>query len=232
MPMDFVPRPLQRARTQAEQNKEDEKARQKAQAQLVQSWMDRMQLISVITTFFAANEAQLLSVTTPSGDPEDTDAVLQTANAMLASSLVLHSFSAVIAFIGAFVLVTYKLKEEKQEQEKQDVEKHNHLQARHIDSDGIWSTNPRLEQVGSVRQQAPPVELLKAAHNIAIATAFVGFVFIVVGIMCSVWSQQSRAVSIFSSATLAMCILVSLVIVNPLQRAEKSLRGRIDTLRS
>jgi magnesium-transporting ATPase (P-type) len=141
------------------------------------------------------------------------------------------SHVAVIAFIGAFVLVTYKLKEEKQEQEKQDVEKHSHLQTRHFDSDGIWSTNPRLEQVGSVRQQAPPIELLKAAHNIAIATAFVGFVFIVVGIMCSVWSQQSRAVSIFSSATLAMCILVSLVIVNPLQKAEKTLKGRIDTLR-
>jgi hypothetical protein len=36
--------------TQADQNKEDEKARHKAQAQLVQSWMDRLQLISVIVS--------------------------------------------------------------------------------------------------------------------------------------------------------------------------------------
>jgi hypothetical protein len=45
------------------------------------------------TTFFAANEAQLLSITTPQDNPNSANKILQTANAMLASSLVLHSFS-------------------------------------------------------------------------------------------------------------------------------------------
>jgi hypothetical protein len=37
--------------TQKEQDAEDEKARQKANKDLVQSWMDRLQLISVIVSF-------------------------------------------------------------------------------------------------------------------------------------------------------------------------------------
>lgn len=220
-PIDNGPirRPPERKRTQADQDKEDDKARKKAQEQLVQSWMDRLQLISVITTFFAANEAQLLGITTPSVDPESTDKILQTSNAMLASSLVLHSFSAVIAFIGAFVLVTYKLKEEKQE----EIDNHeaDGPMSRYRDKDGIWCANPRLEQVGSLRRSSPPTELLKAAHSIAVATAFVGFIFVVIGIICYIWAQQPRSVSIFSSATLLICILVSLTVVNPLQRAEK-----------
>ncbi|KIM20610.1 hypothetical protein M408DRAFT_333895 [Serendipita vermifera MAFF 305830] len=213
-PIDNGPirRPPERKRTQADQDKEDDKARKKAQEQLVQSWMDRLQLISVITTFFAANEAQLLGITTPSVDPESTDKILQTSNAMLASSLVLHSFSAVIAFIGAFVLVTYKLKEEKREE--LDNHEADGPMSRYRDKDGIYG-------VGSLRRSSPPTELLKAAHSIAVATAFVGFIFVVIGIICYIWAQQPRSVSIFSSATLLICILVSLTVVNPLQRAEK-----------
>jgi hypothetical protein len=56
---------------------------------------------------------------------------------------------------------------------------------------GIWSTNPRLEQVGSVRQGEPPTILLKYAHNIAILTGLIGFIFAMAGIMCYVGSAKS-----------------------------------------
>lgn len=38
--------------TQEDQNKEDEKARQKVKGQLIHSWMDRLQLVSVIVSIF------------------------------------------------------------------------------------------------------------------------------------------------------------------------------------
>lgn len=129
-----------------------------------------------------------------------------------------------IAFVGAFILVTYKLKEEKREGAS-DLDKEE--QKRHAPSspnamgNRIWSTNPRLEQVGSVRQGEPPTILLRHAHNIAILTGFVGFIFAMAGIMCYVWAQQSRFVCIFSSATLGACLLVSLTVINPLKQAEE-----------
>lgn len=148
---------------------------------------------------------------------------VQSAPIIVEPATYTNRVQAVIAFVGAFVLVTYKLKEEKEEQTDQETQE----QGTYRDKDGIWCANPRLEQVGSLRRQSPPTELLKAAHSIAIATAFVGFLFVVVGIICCVWAQQSRSVSIFSSATLLVCILVSLGVVNPLSRAEKAISGKL-----
>ncbi|KZS87215.1 hypothetical protein SISNIDRAFT_321043 [Sistotremastrum niveocremeum HHB9708] len=159
----------QRTKTQSEQDSEDEKARQKALSDLIKSWMDRMQLISMITTFFAATESQLLSVTTPSDDPNSTSGAMKAANATLSGALVLHSFSAVVAFLGAFVLVRYKLHEAKREERKVD----SHPQARdgsqsekgpapardEVGGGGPWSANPHLVTVGPssyFRRSSPP----------------------------------------------------------------------------
>ena len=98
--------------TQEDQDQTDADARKKAMKELVQSWMDRLQLISVIvsdatiarpvcsylaeslqTTFFAATEAQILGITTPSGDDMSQTRIEQTANAALAGALVTHVFA-------------------------------------------------------------------------------------------------------------------------------------------
>ncbi|KAJ7647696.1 hypothetical protein FB45DRAFT_702523, partial [Roridomyces roridus] len=73
---------------------------------LTQSWMDRLQLISVIATFFASTEAGMLQLTSNSS---------QIANSSMLGALVLHIFAAIISFIGAFVLVRYNLLEARQE---------------------------------------------------------------------------------------------------------------------
>ncbi|KAA1470397.1 hypothetical protein DENSPDRAFT_696854 [Dentipellis sp. KUC8613] len=101
--------PLKR-RTQQDQDKDDEAARKKALKELVQSWMDRLQLISLITTFFAATEAQLLGSTTPSSDGPISRTLIA-SNAGLVAALVLHVFAAIISFLAAFYLIRYKVKE-------------------------------------------------------------------------------------------------------------------------
>ncbi|KAF8584273.1 hypothetical protein K439DRAFT_1150622 [Ramaria rubella] len=78
--------------TQEDQDKADDQARKKAEQQLEKSWMDRLQLISVITTFFAATEAQLLSITTPN--------------------------QAILSFTAAFVLIRFRLQEAKEDKHK------------------------------------------------------------------------------------------------------------------
>ncbi|CAL1711456.1 unnamed protein product [Somion occarium] len=104
--------------TQEDQDEEDAEKRRKAIKELVQSWMDRLQLISVIvcasimnsfpmnssttsgrkTTFFAATEAQLLGLTTPDldnrGNLQLSEAI---TNATLAGALLVHVYAGMSA---------------------------------------------------------------------------------------------------------------------------------------
>lgn len=152
---------------------------------------------------------------------------------MLSGALVLHSFSAVIAFVGAFVLVRYKVKEAKKEEANEEgKDKGSDSGASHSDkkngigghgsgANQIWSTDPHLEQTGYFRQSRPPSYILYQTHSIAIITAFTGFVFSIVGMVCYAWSQQARSVSIFTSACVGGCVLVSVVVVKPFAKAER-----------
>ncbi|KAG2159159.1 uncharacterized protein EDB93DRAFT_449034 [Suillus bovinus] len=106
-----------RKRTQKEQDKQDEEARKRAMRNLVNSWQERLQLISVITTFFASIEAgMLVPVNT---DPNAADALpglLKTANAGFLGALIMHVYAAVLSFLAAFLLIRYKLKEASNEE--------------------------------------------------------------------------------------------------------------------
>ncbi|KAL4259782.1 Transmembrane protein [Pleurotus pulmonarius] len=99
-----------RKRTQEDQDKDDLRAYQKAMEDLVQSWMDRLQLISVITTFFASMEAGLLQVTAPDPD-NDSTRLEQASNAGLIGALVVHVNAAILSFLAAFFLIRYKVKQ-------------------------------------------------------------------------------------------------------------------------
>ncbi|KAF5325020.1 hypothetical protein D9619_009574 [Psilocybe cf. subviscida] len=109
------PAPLKRVTTQAEQDEEDDVKRREALRNLVESWMDRLQLISVITTFFASTEASLITITMPNPGQSGT-VVGQLANVGIFGALVVHSNAAIISFLAAFFLVRYKLKIAKDEE--------------------------------------------------------------------------------------------------------------------
>lgn len=219
-----------RKRTQEDQDKADEEARKKAMKDLVQSWMDRLQLISVITTFFASVESQLLGNTTPDdGQGTRTD---QAANAGLMGALVMHSFAAILSFLGAFILVRYKVKEAKKEEIKAeggapttttfspvDLEKAEESNPKVPQSQSpapaqtppipaIFSRDPRLVQVGPFSRQ-PPIKLLARVHSLCLWTSAVGFILALMGILCFSWSQMPRSVSIFASACLGICVIGS-----------------------
>ncbi|KAF9485983.1 hypothetical protein BDN70DRAFT_870466 [Pholiota conissans] len=111
--------------TQQDQDEEDNQKRREALRDLVESWMDRLQLISVITTFFASTEASMLSISAPSSDGTSLSIIAQVANIGIIGSLVVHSSAAIISFLAAFFLIRYKLKvassEEKEAEEDKDV---------------------------------------------------------------------------------------------------------------
>ncbi|KAJ6589893.1 hypothetical protein DFH09DRAFT_1140366 [Mycena vulgaris] len=197
---------------QSAQNKADEKARRQAAKDLTQSWMDRLQLISVITTFFASTEAGMLQVTTPS---TPSSASSQLVNSAFLGALVLHIWAAIISFMGAFFLVRYNLKEAKEEQmevslaqtppvplarpgTQESLGQYWRLQP-------VWTMNPHLEQVGPF-QRKPPIHLLSRCHNLCILLTFVGFGLALLGILAFAWAQNPISVGVVTSASTIVCL--------------------------
>ncbi|KAJ6491831.1 hypothetical protein C8R47DRAFT_976277 [Mycena vitilis] len=200
---------------QSKQNDEDEKAKRQASKDLTQSWMDRLQLISVITTFFASTEAGMLQVTGP-GPSEDASS--QVANSAFMAALVLHIWAAIISFMAAFFLVRYNLKEAKEEQREVNPGAASpssslsprtvrpQTEQRHSILTPVWSTNPHLEQVGPFSRK-PPTHLLSRCHNLCILLTFVGFFLALLGIVAFAWGQNPVSVGVVTSVSTLACFL-------------------------
>ncbi|KAF8839121.1 hypothetical protein BDN67DRAFT_970642 [Paxillus ammoniavirescens] len=102
--------------TQQEQDVEDDKARKRAMKNLVSSWQERLQLISVITTFFASTEAAMLVNTKPLTQDDLNNGALNASNASLLGALIMHAYAAVLSFLAAFLLIRFKLQEATREE--------------------------------------------------------------------------------------------------------------------
>ncbi|KAK0494850.1 hypothetical protein EDD18DRAFT_1172656 [Armillaria luteobubalina] len=169
--------------TQEDQDKVDEEARRKAEKDLVQSWMDRLQLISLITTFFASVEAGLLQWE-------------RACNAGLLGALVVHVTASFISFFAAFFLIRFKVIEANKEELRAGVA---------VQPDEIWCANPRLVQAGPFHEQLP-LDLLNKCHSLTILLTTFGFALALMGILCLSWATQPVSVSIFTSACLCICL--------------------------
>ncbi|KAK0459121.1 uncharacterized protein EV420DRAFT_1233132, partial [Desarmillaria tabescens] len=181
--------------TQEDQDKVDEEARRKATKDLVQSWMDRLQLISLITTFFASVEASLLQVSTPNkGD--DTSAWERACNAGLLGALVVHVTASFISFFAAFFLIRFKVTEANKEELKAGGT---------VQPDEIWCANPRLVQAGPFYDQLP-LDLLNKCRSLTILFSVFGFILALMGILCLAWATQPVSVSIFTTLCLGVCL--------------------------
>ncbi|EKM53385.1 uncharacterized protein PHACADRAFT_186064 [Phanerochaete carnosa HHB-10118-sp] len=222
--------------TQEDQNKKDEDARLKALKELVISWTERLQLISVITTFFAAIESQLLGIVTP-GDNDSISGARSASAATLSSALVVHSFAAgsntdrgsltaILSFVAAFFLVRFRVHEANQQEIKVEQKLENGSAPgpeNHKLEPGqtipplsgvpVWSANPTLEQVGPLRRGKPPTHLLENCHTLCMILSVVGFVLAMVGIMSYVWAMLPWSSRVLSTVTIGLSVVSSVVAV-------------------
>jgi len=171
---------------------------------LLQSWKERLSLITVISTFFAAMEAQLLSGTTP-GDPQNTTAVQSVANAGLSGALVVHIFAAIISFLAAFFLIRYELCEAvRQEHEVGHAMVHTTPMP---GEPGVFTADPHLEHRGPFGIPAPPINLLRKCNSLCMWLTAIGSVLALMGVLCSTWSAMPESVGIFTSACAGFCVV-------------------------
>ncbi|KAJ7502978.1 hypothetical protein B0H11DRAFT_1987241 [Mycena galericulata] len=182
--------------------------------------MDRLQLISVITTFFASTEAGMLQVTSQGGD--GTSPPSQLANGAFLGALVVHIWAAIISFMAAFFLVRYNLKEAKEEELEVSLTapgpsnesgtqsvpltrlRSEQSLAEYLRLERVWTTNPHLEQVGPF-QTKPPTHLLSRCHNLCILLTFAGFGLALLGILAFAWGQNPVPVGVVTSVSTAVC---------------------------
>ncbi|KAF9268572.1 hypothetical protein L218DRAFT_994420 [Marasmius fiardii PR-910] len=224
------PEPV-RKRTQAEQDQEDDDARRKAMKDLVGSWNDRLQLISLITTFMASVEAGLLQVSAPDPGADKRSLLIDVSNACLISALIIHLHASFISFVGAFFLVRFKVKEAKREENKiegihpAEPSKGSvvlDMAAKQITNSPetgsqtsatqnttiqppVWSANPQLVQVGPFLRQ-PPIDLLSRCHFLCILCTVFGFSLAICGILCLAWARHPVGVRIAVTSALGVCL--------------------------
>ncbi|KAK7036410.1 hypothetical protein VNI00_011607 [Paramarasmius palmivorus] len=217
--------------TQKEQDEEDEKARRKAMKDLVASWNDRLQLISLITTFLASVEAGLLEPTAPeSDDTGTTETLVNACNACILSALIIHLHASFISFVGAFFLVRFKVKEaRKQEQKIEGVDPSSipqskgsvilDMAAKQITDSpktafpaspstprlNVWSADPQLVQVGPFLRQ-PPINLLSRCHFLCILCTVLGFLLALAGVILLAWARHPLTVAITASVFVGLCL--------------------------
>ncbi|KAI0717468.1 hypothetical protein C8Q72DRAFT_891508 [Fomitopsis betulina] len=189
--------------SQVDQDVTDAEIRKSVMKDLMKSWMDRLQLISVITTFFAATEGQLLVITTPADDNTPETSIRAAANGILAGALVIHLCAAIISFLAAFFLVRYRLREATKQEIKIETGLTPDSSSPELKT-GVLSTNPHLEEMGPFRRGGPPTHLLEHLHTLCMWLALVGFVLALAGALCYAWARLSRSASIFASACMAV----------------------------
>ncbi|KAL4071278.1 hypothetical protein V8B97DRAFT_2007252 [Scleroderma yunnanense] len=144
--------------SQEEQDHLDKHARRRAMSNLVNSWQERLQLISVITTFFASVEAGMLVNTKPLTTTDQQNNTLKASNASLLGALVMHVYAAVLSFLAAFLLIRYKLQEASREELIAEGHKwassplHGSFRAKNTESD-VESARPR--RAFSIAEESP-----------------------------------------------------------------------------
>lgn len=217
--------------TQADQSRVDDEKKKKAMKELVTSWQDRLQLISVITTFFAGMEAQLLGIVTPDPDAQTpVRKINQAALVGLSSALVMHAFAAILSFIAAFFLVRFRVQEATHDEIKAELGRSPSLSPTSQTANGdavegkaakglddvdppIFSTDPHLEQVGPWDKGAPPMLLLDHCHALCMFLSMIGFTLAMVGIMCYIWAWLPLSSSVVSTAFVGFCIALGMVAI-------------------
>ena len=76
----------------------------------------------------------------------------------------------------------------------------------------IWSTNPRLVQVGPF-QGPPPTELLARCYSLCVFLSFAGFLLALVGAISFTWDKLPRSIGISTSIATILCLVAAILII-------------------
>ena len=92
------------------------------------------------------------------------------------------------------------------------------------DNPVIWSTNPRLVQVGPFKTKAPTL-LLSRCHSLCVFLTFLGFLLAIMGLMSFAWDRLPLSIGIGASVALGVCVTAGTsILVLPFSKTWHHLR--------
>jgi hypothetical protein len=193
---------------------------------IVAAWMQRLQTLTLITTFLASIDGELFTLTsTPS--PVTLTASIHSEElvyACFAGALVFHVCSAILGYVASFALVRYEIVDA----EPSSVMRTNELGKladtgfHHRESAQekqlLLRAIPPLYAVQSLlqipsrlrfqsRTSTPPLDLLTRCYFTTMALSSAGFILALLGIATYAWFALQRVVGIFTMACLGVSLL-------------------------
>ncbi|KAI6115921.1 hypothetical protein F5141DRAFT_1212520 [Pisolithus sp. B1] len=195
-------------------------------SELLIAWMDRLQTLTVVTTFLVSVDSQMFSLTTENNLSRDTSpASQQLVYACLSGASVFHLCAVITAYIASFALIRYRIVDAS----AADVQ--HGVGSRKISPWGtrILGTEPSpkkivLERIhprecvmGLFRDPKsnrntgissssfpPPLSLLKRCYYTTLCQTAVGFILALTGILSYSWAGLSVQVGGFSTVCLGI----------------------------
>ena len=77
----------------------------------------------------------------------------------------------------------------------------------------IWSSNPRLEQVGPFRRGNPPTHLLEICHTLCMIFSVLGFILAMVGVLCYAWAMLPVSSQVLCTVSIGVCLSASVIAI-------------------
>jgi len=176
---------------------------------LFNAWMQRLQILTVVTTFLASMDGELFSLTalnTQIGHSVSTTA-RELVYACLAGALIFHICAAILGYVASFALIRYRI-----------VEVSGGNETKRIVLEAVrplhWLLSllqhPERFRFLSVRSSPPPLSLMTRCYYTTLCLTAAGFVLALTGILAYIWAGLRMSVGIFSTACLGVSISAGL----------------------
>ncbi|KAG1828549.1 hypothetical protein EV424DRAFT_1385602 [Suillus variegatus] len=173
---------------------------------LVAVWMQRLQMLTLITTFLASIDGDLFVLTcTSSQTTLDTQEFVY---ACFTGALVFHVCAAILGYVASFALIRYQIGDVAPSDTK--------------NTEGMLITIPPFDAVNGLlqmplnsgiqvrsRTSIPPLDLLTRCYFTTLALGSVGFILVLLGIASYAWVILRQVVGIFTVVCLGVSIVAS-----------------------
>lgn len=186
---------------------------------MVAAWMQRLQTLTLITTFLASIDGELFTLTSTSSPVTLTTSIgsEELVYACFSGALVFHVCSSILGYVASFALVRYEIVEA----EPPSVTEREKLSGAGESIHGkqlLLRAIPPLYAVQSLlqipsrlrlqsRTSTPPLDLLTRCYFTTLALSGAGFILALLGIATYAWFGLQRVVGIFTMACLGVSLL-------------------------
>ncbi|KIK43982.1 hypothetical protein CY34DRAFT_803217 [Suillus luteus UH-Slu-Lm8-n1] len=172
---------------------------------LAAAWMQRLQVLTLITTFLASIDGELFVLTSTS---QGTLHSQEFVYASFTGALIFHVCAAILGYVACFALIQYQIGDVTPSDAKNTEAQQMRIAIPPFDAVNNLFQVPLGFQVRS-RTSTPPLDLLTRCYFTTLALGSVGFILALLGIAGYAWVVLKEVIGIFTVVCLGVSILAS-----------------------